>query len=246
MPALIHARNGDWVHSRARARNKTINKTIAGLATIVRRRSRYPTISLFAKAKVALPRMPKSKCVCQKVNAGRRGWRFSCSTQSMTDRMPSFRDICLGTTAGLAGSAAMHVFRLFWEPAVSRNSRHTIFGFDREADINGARLAYRLFSGDRLFRAAASQLGIAMHYGLGATFGMFYSLFPVHPLSPASLGALLWVFADEIPISASGISHPAAKSLASHAAALASHLLFGVVVTHTLRALGRKGAHPNG
>ncbi len=53
--------------------------------------------------------------------------------------MTSLRKICLGAVAGLAGSAVMHGFRLGWE-RVAVNDRDTIFGFDREADVNSARL----------------------------------------------------------------------------------------------------------
>lgn len=157
--------------------------------------------------------------------------------------MPSFHNVLIGAAAGVAGSAGMHAFRVIWEAAVSHNSRHAIFGFDREADVNGARLAYRIFSGGRLSEPAARHLGIAMHYGLGATFGLLYALSGAPAISGAALGALLWLFADEIPISASGISDPFAKSPRSHAAALASHLLFGLVVTQTVRALGPKGVY---
>jgi hypothetical protein len=156
--------------------------------------------------------------------------------------MSSFRHACLGIAAGLTGAAAMHAFRLLWEPAVAHNHRHTIFGFDREADINGAQRAYRLFSRRRLAEPAASQLGIVMHYALGATFGIFYALSPVPSLSGPTLGALLWLCADEIPISLSGISDPRAKSLRSHAGALASHLLFGIAVNQSLRVLNPIGA----
>jgi hypothetical protein len=154
--------------------------------------------------------------------------------------MPTFRNILPGIAAGLAGAAAMHAFRLVWEAAVSQHSRHTIFGFDREADINGARLAHRLFSRDRMSEPVASQLGIVMHYGLGSTFGILSAVSPVSSLPPAALGALLWVGADEIPIALSGISDPARKSIASHAGALASHLLFAIAVTQTLRVLSPK------
>ena len=157
--------------------------------------------------------------------------------------MPLLQKIWTGVAAGVAGSASMHAFRVIWEAAVSHNRRHTIFGFDPEADVNGARLAYRIISDRRLAEPAARQLGIAMHYGLGATFGLFYALSGAPAISGAALGGLLWLFADEIPISATGISDPSAKSPRSHAAALASHLLFGIVVTQTVRALGPKGVH---
>lgn len=151
------------------------------------------------------------------------------------------RNIWIGITAGLVGSAAMHGFRLVWESAVAHNSRHTIFGFDREADENGARLAYGFFSDDVLMEPVARRLGIAMHYGLGATFGIFYALSRARGLSGGALGVLLWLGADEIPISLLAISNPFAKSIASHVGALASHLLFGIAVTRTLRALPQTG-----
>lgn len=156
--------------------------------------------------------------------------------------MPSIRQIFSGTAAGLAGSLAMHGFRLVWEAAVSQDSRHAIFGFDQEADINGARRAYRLFSAEPLSESVARQLGIALHYGLGATFGMLYVLSGAPALSDASFGASLWICADEIPVTLSGISNPSAKSAASHVSALASHVLFAVVVTRTLRALNPSDA----
>jgi hypothetical protein len=151
--------------------------------------------------------------------------------------MSPLRNIWIGITAGLAGSAAMHGFRLVWEAAVAHNSRHTIFGLDREADVNGARRAHGFFSDDVLPEALAGRLGIAMHYGLGATFGVFYALSRARRLSGATLGALLWLGADEIPISVCAISDPFAKSISSHAGALVSHLLFGITVTRTLRAV---------
>jgi len=151
--------------------------------------------------------------------------------------MSPVRNVWIGITAGLAGSAAMHGFRLVWEAAVAHDSRHTIFGFDREADANGARRAYGFFSDDVLPEHVARRWGIAMHYGLGATFGIFYALSCAARLSGSTLGALFWLGADEIPVSLSGISDPSAKSIASHAGALASHLLFGVTVNRTLRAL---------
>jgi hypothetical protein len=157
--------------------------------------------------------------------------------------MRSLRNLWIGTAAGLVGSAAMHGFRLVWEAALSHDSRDGIFGFDREADINAARRAYALFADDILPEPVARRWAIAMHYGLGATFGIFYVLSGAPRLSAATLGALLWIGADEIPISLSGISDPSAKSIASHAGALASHLLFGIAVTQTLRALMPIGAH---
>jgi hypothetical protein len=35
----------------------------------------------------------------------------------------------------------MHTFRLLWEFAANKRLGHAIFGFDREADVNFARLS---------------------------------------------------------------------------------------------------------
>lgn len=132
----------------------------------------------------------------------------------------------------------MHGFRLFWETATSRDNRETIFGFDHEADVNAARLVFRLFSTTNLTEHQAGQLGIVMHYALGAMLGIIYK--PTwHPADSGALfGALLWLCADEIPISVCGISDPFKKSAASHASALAAHLAFGCAtaqVVHVMR-----------
>ena len=143
----------------------------------------------------------------------------------------------LGMAAGLAGSAAMHGFRVLWEMAVGSDSRHTIFGFDGESDINAARLASRFVTRSNIEQRQAGQIGIAMHYAFGAALGIVYTLAWRPAWSGSLFGTLLWVCADEIPISASRISDPFAKSAASHASALAAHLIFGSVTAEVVRAL---------
>lgn len=151
--------------------------------------------------------------------------------------MTQLRNIAVGLTAGLTGAAAMHGSRLLWEMAVGRHSRHTIFGFDHEADINAARLASRLLRRSTLGERQAAQIGIAMHYAFGAVLGVVYALAWRPTDSSGLFGTLLWVCADEIPISASRISNPRAKSAASHASALAAHLIYGSVTAEVVRAL---------
>lgn len=149
--------------------------------------------------------------------------------------MSLLRKLGIGVSAGLAGSAVMHGFRLIWERTVSRDARHTIFGFDDEADANGARLAYQLFSRDVLPAPQARRIGIAMHYGLGTALGVAYQFSWPVACSDNWFGILLWLCADEIPISAVGISDPFAKSAASHTGALAAHLIFGGVTGRLTR-----------
>jgi hypothetical protein len=129
----------------------------------------------------------------------------------------------------------MHGFRLLWENAISHNPRDAIFGFDHTADVNAARLAARLFSNTTLSERQAGQLGMVMHYGLGATLGITYAWRPAD--SGVLFGVLLWLCADEIPISLSGISDPFGKSPASHASALTAHVVFGYVTAQAVRAM---------
>jgi hypothetical protein len=163
---------------------------------------------------------------------------FLCTRANLpVNFMRLLRNITLGMTAGLAGSAAMHGFRLLWEHAIGRDRRHTIFGFDHESDINAARIASQLVTRSNIEERQASQIGIAMHYAFGATLGIVYTLAWRPADSYGLFGTLLWLCADEIPISASRISDPFAKSAASHASALAAHLVFGRVTAEVVRAL---------
>jgi hypothetical protein len=137
----------------------------------------------------------------------------------------------------LSGAAAMHVFRAVWESAVSRDKRHTIFGFDREADVNATRLGYRLFSKQVPAEEQAGRIGLALHYAYGSILGILYRITWSDGRSDAALGALLWLCADEIPIAVSGISDPFAKSAASHTSAFAAHLIFVGVTGRITRVL---------
>ncbi|MGA8030586.1 MAG: hypothetical protein WB992_25865 [Bryobacteraceae bacterium] len=79
-----------------------------------------------------------------------------------------------------------------------------------------------------------------LHYGYGAMIGILYTDFSCRmPQTRARFGmlfgALLWLIADEIPVSLSGVSNPLQQNAASHAGALAAHLLFGTTVERIMR-----------
>jgi hypothetical protein len=140
-----------------------------------------------------------------------------------------------GAFAGLAGAAAMHGFRLAWEAAIRRQPEHAIFGFDEEADVNSSRVLCRILLRRTISRSAARKTGIALHYLYAAMIGGCYFVLAsrkpqLRSASGTAFGAVLWLVADEIPITLSRISDPFNKSAASHAAALSAHLLFGAVV----------------
>lgn len=138
-----------------------------------------------------------------------------------------------GTLAGIAGAAAMHAFRLLWESAAHDQPRHGIFGFDREADVNSARLMSSVVLRRTITDVEAEKLGLALHYGYGAAMGVFYEALNVR--APAAFGSVLWFVGDEIPISMLGLTDPSRRSVASHLAALGAHLLFGCVVDAVIR-----------
>lgn len=152
--------------------------------------------------------------------------------------MPSLRTLSRGLLAGLAGSAAMHGFRFWWEKATHYRRKNAIFGFDHEADVNSAHLLASYFRSS-LPESQAARLGLGLHYTYGATLGTLYaatrSRNPFGKAQVISFGVFLWLYADEVPIALTGVSNPLGKSTASHAGALVAHLIFAITVENTLR-----------
>ena len=152
--------------------------------------------------------------------------------------------MAFGAVAGLAGSLTMHAFRLVWESGTNNQPELGIFGFDHEADVNATRLLCSSFMEQSISEEKAAKMGLALHYAFGAGIGTLYALLAsrkpqVRAGFGTAFGSFVWLFADEIPISVSGISHPMRKKVASHAGALAAHLLFGF----TLEAVSKVAAH---
>lgn len=141
--------------------------------------------------------------------------------------------ILRGAFGGLAGSLAMHLFRKGWERGTRNRSEDGIFGFDREADVNSARLVTALIIGRELDETSAMKLGMALHYAYGTALGCACSFLKLQTLSPLLLGGILWVVADEIPIALAAIENPNRRSLVSHTGAFLSHCIFVAVLIST-------------
>ncbi len=129
----------------------------------------------------------------------------------------------------------MHAFRLLWERLAGHSPKHGIFGFDYEADVNSVQLLCSAIGVEELQDDVAAKLGLTLHYAYGAALGALYSVFAarrpwVRRGFGTAFGSVLWLIADELPISAAHVSRPFDRSGASHAGALASHLLFGATV----------------
>jgi hypothetical protein len=140
-----------------------------------------------------------------------------------------------GAGAGVAGSFAMHMFRLCWESATSHDPEQAIFGFDREADVNSARRLASTFVEQVMDPESAAKLGLALHYAYGAVVGSGYAVLSRRRAwmrlgFGTAFGAILWFAGDEVLISMAGLSRPFERKCISHVGALGSHLLFGVTL----------------
>ena len=124
----------------------------------------------------------------------------------------------------------MHMLRIAWEQATGGRTSDGIFGFDHEADVKSARLASRLDCGLDLDEHSAARLGIALHYVYGPAVGILCGMVDADYCSPLALGTILWIAADEVPISAARISNPLKKSVFSHTGALLAHWLYAAVL----------------
>ncbi|HKT24495.1 MAG TPA: hypothetical protein VJR04_07815 [Terriglobales bacterium] len=124
----------------------------------------------------------------------------------------------------------MHLFRKAWEHVTHHDPQRAIFGFDREADVNSARLVSGFVIRQDLHESSAARIGMALHYLYGAALGSGCALLNVDTWSPLVLGGTLWLTVDEVPITLAGISDPFRKSLTSHAGAFVAHYLFAAVL----------------
>lgn len=141
----------------------------------------------------------------------------------------NIKRMLLGAFGGLAGSLGMHLFRIAWEHTTSHRAEDGIFGFDHEADVNSARLAAALFRECSLKESCAANVGMGLHYAYGSALGVACSCLLHEIDSPLLLGSMLWLIADEIPISLCTISNPIRKSVASHTGAFLSHYVYAAI-----------------
>jgi len=154
--------------------------------------------------------------------------------------MKLLKNVARGIVAGIAAAGAMHAFRIAWEAIACDSVRDGIFGFDREADIASAQRIHGILLREPLCNESAARLGMTLHYIYGALLGAAYAAASATVPGIAdrrgiSAGAVLWLAADEIPITLSRISNPLDKSFASHVSALGAHLLYAATLETILR-----------
>jgi hypothetical protein len=114
---------------------------------------------------------------------------------------------------------------------------------DEPATIQAAEAVSRDLLGHEPTEREKQVGGSALHYGFGAAMGALYgATAELQPAAAAAaglpFGAAVWLVADEIGVPLTGLAgKPTEYPLSRHAAAFASHLVFGLTVEGVRRAL---------
>ena len=144
--------------------------------------------------------------------------------------------------AGTIAAFAMQQFVSLWHRTGGRRTEDGAFGLDREADVNASQNLWQLLFGQSLTEAEALKDARIMHYGYSAAASAGYAVLAGKNQAFRAgfgtvYGAVLWLAGDEIGITLMGLSDPRSKTKASHAVALAAHLIFGSVTEASRRLL---------
>ena len=158
-----------------------------------------------------------------------------------------------GMIGGLVGTIVMTAFQNGWSKAsesLRGNSNQQVQRSEQqngqESEDAAMKLAGKLGEalGHPLAHEQRKKLGPVVDYSFGTAQGALYGavteLAGVRGglLAGVSFGAALFVFADEIGVSALGLAgKPSDYPLSSHAYALASHLVYGVTTEIARRGL---------
>ncbi len=146
-----------------------------------------------------------------------------------------FRGLAAGIAAGLVASFAMNLFQKAWASVLPPPSTG-----DDPATVKAAQKASRAATGEFFAREDKKAAGNAAHYLFGALLGGAYGLIVEYrPEVTKGYGTLFGAAAttlDEVGVPAAGLSAPPSDfPAATHAYALASHVVFGGVTEATRR-----------
>ena len=155
----------------------------------------------------------------------------------MTDKkLPApVRGLAAGIAAGLVASLAMNLFQKAWTKALPPPSSG-----DDPATVKAAQKASRAATGEYFRKTDKQAAGNAVHYLFGAVLGGAYGLLAEYrPEVTKGFGTLFGASSavfDEVGVPAAGLSAPPTEfPPATHAYALASHIVFGGVAEGTRR-----------
>ncbi len=157
------------------------------------------------------------------------------------------KGLLAGVAGGLLASYLMEQFQAAWSAAAEA------MGFSKKrggrkpepATVKAANVISEKVTGHKLPKDYKSIAGEAMHYGMGASSAAVYGLLAeVAPIitigNGAGFGTAVWLLADELAVTATGLSKPPKEiPLTTHAYALASHLIYGWITETVRRAVRR-------
>lgn len=151
------------------------------------------------------------------------------------------RGLAAGIAAGLVASLAMNLFQKAWASAVP-----TPRSGDDPATVKAAQKISRVATGAYVSKADKAAAGDAVHYLFGAVLGGAYGLIAEYrPEVTKGHGSLFGAASaglDELGVPAVGLSGPPTEFIAAtHAYALASHIVFGTVTEATRRLVRADG-----
>ena len=155
-----------------------------------------------------------------------------------------WKGLVAGGAAGLAASLAMNQFQNLWSKTSKKlghdgqQESSSRSGEENEDATMKVVAKVAEIGGYHLSREPEKKAGPIVHYafgtGMGALYGTIMELGPRklrrhELLSGVGFGSLLFAGADEIAVSAAGLSGPPREyPLSSHVYALASHLVYGL------------------
>jgi len=154
----------------------------------------------------------------------------------MTKHQPDpLRGLAAGIAAGLVASLAMNLFQKAWAGTLPMPSTG-----DDPATVKVAQRVSRAATGQFFAKADKDAAGNVVHYAFGAMLGGAYGLLAEYrPEVTAGYGTAFGAASaglDELGVPAAGLSGPPTDfPAATHAYALASHLVFGGVTEATRR-----------
>ena len=152
-----------------------------------------------------------------------------------------FRGLAAGIAAGLVASLAMNLFQKAWAKALPLPESG-----DDPATVKAAQRVTRAATGSYFAKQDKDAAGNAVHYLFGAILGGAYGLAAEYrPEVTKGYGALFGLSAstfDEVAVPAIGLSGPPSDfPAATHAYALASHIVFGGATEAVRRSLRADG-----
>ena len=161
------------------------------------------------------------------------------------------KGILAGAVGGLVASWTMNEFQKAWAAAEKqitggKQSQQGDQGSEdaEDATMKTADRISELLQGRHLTKEEKKKAGPVVHYAFGALMGAVYGAsVEVNPAANAlggiPFGAILFAAADEVALSALGLSDkPAAYPLSTHLYGLVSHAVYGAT-TETVRRMVR-------